>query len=130
MAELNLLTATIGDLERALAGGTRTSERIVTAYLGRIDAYNGYLHAIISTPPREAILKSARSLDLQRSQGKIRGPLHDIPIILKDNIATDPELGMETTAGTYALVGSRVTRSAALAKQVCFHETSGLSLSA
>ncbi|KAK5652964.1 hypothetical protein OQA88_9444 [Cercophora sp. LCS_1] len=90
MAELNFLTATIGDLEKSLADGSTTSEQIVTRYLNRIDAYNGYLHAIISTPsPRE-----------------------------KDNIATDPALGMETTAGTYALVGSRVKRSAVLAKQL------------
>ncbi|KAH6630994.1 putative glutamyl-tRNA amidotransferase subunit A [Chaetomium sp. MPI-SDFR-AT-0129] len=85
----------------------------------RIEAYNGYLHAIISKPSREGILEYARSLDLQRSQAHIHGPLHGIPIVLKDNIATDPDLGMETTSGTYSLVGSRMRRSAVLAKQVC-----------
>ncbi|KAI1248790.1 hypothetical protein MGN70_009992 [Eutypa lata] len=118
MANLDLLTATASDLEEALSRGRVTSEDLVSRYLDRIERYNGYLHAIIATPPRDAVLKIARSLDRERGSGAIRGPLHGIPIIIKDNIATDPELGMETTSGTYALVGSRVKHAAPLTEQL------------
>ncbi|KAI1368526.1 putative glutamyl-tRNA amidotransferase subunit A [Xylaria arbuscula] len=118
MNVLNLLTATASDLEAALRSGHLTSEELVFAYLRRIKEYNGYLKAIISTPPEDHVLSIARNLDLERSAGKIRGPLHGIPIVLKDNIATDPELGMETTAGTYALVGSRISSPAPLSTRL------------
>ncbi|KAI3336488.1 putative glutamyl-tRNA amidotransferase subunit A [Xylariaceae sp. AK1471] len=118
MAALDLLTATAGDLEAALSDGRLTSENLVSEYLSRIEKYNGYLRAVISTPPKRHVLKIARDLDLERAAGQVRGPLHGIPIILKDNIGTDPELGMETTAGTFALVGSRVAREAPLSRQL------------
>lgn len=83
MANLDLLTATASDLEEALSRGRVTSEDLVSRYLDRIERYNGYLHAIIATPPRDAVLKIARSLDRERGSGAIRGPLHGIPIIIK-----------------------------------------------
>ncbi|KAF5536939.1 amidase family [Fusarium phyllophilum] len=118
MPELDLLTATAVDIAKALEAGTVSSEALVQQYLNRIHKYNGYLHAIIATTPTEIILPMARSLDDERAQGRVRGPLHGVPIILKDNIATDPKLGMDTTSGTYALVGSKVGESAPLAKQL------------
>ena len=51
-------------------------------------------------------------LDEERSRGMVRGPLHGIPIIVKDNVATAVELGMNTTAGSFALLGSAVPRDA------------------
>lgn len=80
---LNLPTATIGDLEKALADGATTSEQTVSRYLDQIAAYNGYLHAVISTAPREHVLELARSLDQERARGIIRGPLHGVPVILE-----------------------------------------------
>jgi amidase len=53
-------------------------------------------------------LAQAADLDMQRSQGKKIGPLHGIPILVKDNIATRFEDGMNTTAGSYALLNSVV----------------------
>lgn len=52
----------------------------------------------------------AKALDVERSQGKVRGPLHGIPFVVKDNIATKDR--METTAGSWALLGSVVPRDA------------------
>ncbi|KAF5666583.1 glutamyl-tRNA(gln) amidotransferase subunit A [Fusarium circinatum] len=118
MPELDLLTAPAVDIAKALEAGTVSSEALVQQYLNRIHKYNGYLHAVIATTPTDIILPMARSLDNERAQGRIRGPLHGIPIILKDNIATDPKLGMDTTSGTYALVGSKVGEAAPLAKQL------------
>jgi amidase len=76
--------------------------------LERIDRHNGLLHAVIETNP--AALDIARRRDAERREGRERGPLHGIPVIVKDNIATAD--GMETTAGSRALVGSRVPADA------------------
>ncbi|KAH7031512.1 putative glutamyl-tRNA amidotransferase subunit A [Microdochium trichocladiopsis] len=118
MAPPDLLTATAHQLERALAEGKASSTQLVTAYLGRIAKYNPFLNAIISTAPTSSLLSIARHLDQERADGHVRGPLHGIPILLKDNIATRHALGMETTAGTFALVGSVVKQNAPLVTQV------------
>ena len=65
------------------------------------------LNSIIELAPQSALLDIAAGLDHER-KSKSRGPLHGIPILVKDSIATDPALGMETTAGSFALVGARV----------------------
>ena len=83
MSELDLLTATAADIVKALEARTVSSEALVHQYLNRIHKYNGYLHAIISTTPTDIILSMARSLDDERAQGRIRGPLHGVPIIIK-----------------------------------------------
>lgn len=83
MAKFNVLTATVSDLETALKNGSVTSVSVVSQYLDQIATYNGYLHAVISTPPKDLVLDLARSLDEERAQGNIRGPLHSIPIIVK-----------------------------------------------
>ncbi|KAI0423691.1 putative glutamyl-tRNA amidotransferase subunit A [Xylaria sp. FL1042] len=80
--------------------------------------YNGYLKAVLSTSSEESVLRIARGVDHEQFSGKTRGPLHGIPIILKDNIATNSELRMETTVGTYALVGSRVGIVAPLSRRL------------
>jgi len=67
---------------------------------------------VISTAPRASLLTRAAELDAERAAGKIRGPLHGIPILVKDNVATHPDLGMDTTAGSLALAGSRPKRNA------------------
>lgn len=81
--KFNVLTATAKDLGTLLNKGVVTSEEIVSTYLNQIEKYNGYLHAVISTPPRDKVLAYARNLDQERKSGQVRGPMHGIPILVK-----------------------------------------------
>ncbi|EEU40698.1 uncharacterized protein NECHADRAFT_76112 [Fusarium vanettenii 77-13-4] len=102
----DVLTTTADDLRKRLEAGTITSLEIVESYLSHIEAHNttgAKCRAIISTPPRFQLVAWAARLDEERQRGDVKGPLHGIPILLKDNIATDPSLGMPTTVGSYAL---------------------------
>ncbi|KAJ9102829.1 hypothetical protein QFC20_004936 [Naganishia adeliensis] len=100
---INIYTSTIRSLSSQLSLGNLTSLQIVTAYLRQIDVHNPKLKALIHVGPREGLMALAREMDDERKEGKCRGVLHGIPIVLKDNIETDPSLGMPTTAGSYAL---------------------------
>ncbi|KAF8531053.1 amidase signature domain-containing protein [Trichophaea hybrida] len=106
---INLLTTTAEELSYTLAAGDVSSVGVIRLYLDHIKKYDVHLNAMIQLAPKSSVLDIAASLDYERKMGKIRGPLHGIPVIVKDSIATDPALGMETTAGTYALSGSRVS---------------------
>jgi amidase len=101
VAGLDLQTVTIPQLQKALASGKTTSKELVQAYLARISAYDGHVNSI-RTLNRDA-LKIAGKLDAERKAGRVRGPLHGIPVLLKDNINTTD---MPTTAGSIALKGS------------------------
>ena len=93
---------TIAQMQAGMADGTLTSRRLVRAYLRRIrkfDERRTDLRSIIEVNA-EAI-HIARELDRERREGTVRGPLHGIPIVLKDNIDTDDS--MNTTAGSFAL---------------------------
>jgi amidase len=97
--------AGISDLQAAMARGETSSHALVQAYLARIVAvdHNGpRLHAIIELNPRAR--SEAAALDAERAAGHVRGPLHGIPVLLKDNIDAAP---MATTAGSLALAGFR-----------------------
>ncbi len=101
---LNLQTATISDIQQALADGRLSSRRLVRQYLQRIaffDTSGPALNSIRELHP--AALAQARRLDAERERGIVRGPLHGIPVLLKDNIGT---IDMPTTAGSIALEGS------------------------
>ncbi|KAL2014037.1 hypothetical protein VTN00DRAFT_1562 [Thermoascus crustaceus] len=100
--------ATIDQTQKALSSGLLSSVQLVGCYLNRIYQVDSYLSSIMQLNPD--MLKIAASLDWERSQGHIRGPLHGIPFIVKDNIASKDR--METTAGSYALLGSIVPRDA------------------
>jgi amidase len=102
--------ATVPELQRLMASGELTSRRLTSIYLGRIERLNPMLGAVIETNPHAR--RIAERLDEERRRGHLRGPLHGIPVLLKDNIATDD--AMETTAGSLALVGSTVPRDAKL----------------
>jgi amidase len=107
----------IASLQRALASGAVTSETLTTAYLHRIarfDQHGPQYRSVLALNPNA--LKDARALDSERKSGKLRGPLHGIPIIVKDNIETrDP---VATTAGSYALAGSFRPADAPLAARL------------
>lgn len=109
MAGLDLQTATIADLQRALTSGRVTSVQLVQAYLARIKAYDKPINSIRDLSP--TALAYARQLDAERRGGAVRGPLHGIPVLLKDNIGTADE---PTTAGSIALAGLRPYKDATL----------------
>jgi amidase len=101
-----ILEGTIADLSVAMASGRTTSVALVDAYLARIEAIDRHgpeLRAILELNPDARSI--AESLDRERKERGVRGPLHGIPIVIKDNIGTAD--GMETTAGSLALVGAR-----------------------
>jgi amidase len=104
-ADFELNELTIAELQERMSSGKLTSEEITQKYLDQIERLNTKgpeLRSVIEVNP-DAI-KIARQLDVERKSGKIRGPLHGIPILIKDNIDTGDQ--MQTTAGSLALVGS------------------------
>ena len=96
----SIIEATIPQIQAALRDGRVTSRALVTQYLARIGMYENKINAAISV--NSAALKYADQLDNERANGVNRGPLHGIPIAIKDNILTTD---MPTTAGTLALDG-------------------------
>src|SRR5260370_25721655 len=98
----NFIEATIPQLQALMSSGALTSVELTTDYLNRIATFNPLLHAVIETNPDA--LKIAKQLDTERQSGHLRGPLHGIPILVKDNLATADK--MQTTAGSFALVVS------------------------
>ncbi|KAG1872991.1 amidase signature domain-containing protein [Suillus subalutaceus] len=115
----DLYESGIADLQKGLELRHFTSVDLIKAYLARIDEVNlkgAALHAVIETNPNA--LSQAARLDAERESKGSRGPLHGIPLLLKDNIATLHEEGMNTTAGSYALLGSVVPRDAFVAAKL------------
>jgi amidase len=102
------LEATIPQLQSLMASGDLTSRDLTLAYLHRIAALNPLLGVVIETNPDA--LAIASQLDDERDAGHVRGPMHGIPVLVKDNIATDDL--MQTTAGSLALVNSTVPADA------------------
>ncbi len=105
---------TIRQLQAAMADGTFTSHRITALYLDRIAELDGRLGSVLEVNPDA--LAIAEALDAERRESGPRGPLHGIPILLKDNIATQDD--METTAGSLALVGARPKDDSFVAQQL------------
>jgi amidase len=108
---------TISQLATQMQAGRLTSAELTAAYLQRIaeiDRSGPALHAVIELNP-EALAQAA-ALDAERRAGKVRGPLHGIPVLIKDNIATTDR--MQTTAGSLALVGSHPAQEAPLVAQL------------
>lgn len=108
---------TIADLQQAMRSGRLTARSITQAYLDRIaalDRQGPTLRAVLETNPDA--LAIADQLDQERRQGKVRGPLHGIPVIVKDNIDTHDR--MQTTAGSLALEGNYAARDAFLVERL------------
>ncbi|HSL18456.1 MAG TPA: amidase [Methylomirabilota bacterium] len=102
--------ASVADLQELMADGTLTSEAIAVALIGRIERLDGALRSILAVNP-EAVAQ-ARTLDAERREGTVRGPLHGIPVLLKDNIeSADP---LPTTAGSLVLATNITGRDAGL----------------
>ncbi|CAI7644884.1 unnamed protein product [Penicillium glandicola] len=114
----NVLTTNAVDLQRLLEDNMTTSAQIVEEYLAQIDRYEPALNALISPAPREQVLEIAKSRDEERQKRQIRGPFHGIPIILKDSFVTASELGMSTTAGSYAFVGAKASKNGAITQRL------------
>ena len=109
----DVFEANIADMQAAMKSGRTTSHAIVQQYLTRIATYEDKLHAAITVNPKA--LEEADALDRERAQGRIRGPLHGIPIALKDNIHTT---NMPTTGGALAFDGMVPPYEATLTKNL------------
>ncbi len=106
-----VVEAGIPDLQAALASGRVTSRQLVMEYLARIGLYEDQVKAIITVNPKA--LEEAEARDRERASGRIRGPLHGIPIAIKDNIHTTD---MPTTGGAVAFEGYRPPYEATIVK--------------
>jgi amidase len=104
----------INQLQEAMRTGVMTSRAITEAYRARIAEMDKDLRSVIELNPDA--LAVADAMDAERKNGKVRGPLHGIPILIKDNVGTADK--METTAGSLALVGARPTRDAFLVERL------------
>ena len=85
-ARLDILTATVADLSQLLARRKVSSVDLVKGYLGQIDKHNHEgmrLKAVISIAPEQDVLRQAGALDRERAEGRVRGALHGIPVIIK-----------------------------------------------
>ncbi|KAK0655648.1 glutamyl-tRNA amidotransferase subunit A [Cercophora newfieldiana] len=109
-----LLDATIDDLAKGLRDGLFTSEDLMRTYMARILEVNADLKAVREINPRA--LFAARELDTARRQGILHGPLHGIPVLVKDNIWTHD--GTQTTAGSFAMYGARSPREATVVRKL------------
>src|SRR5438046_54811 len=108
-----VVEATIPEMRAAMEQGRATSREIVRQYLVRLATYEDRLHAAITVNPKA--LDVAAERDRERAQGRIRGPLHGIPIALKDNVHTTD---LRTTGGALAFEQLMVPYEATLTKNL------------
>ena len=108
---------TISELKQKMESGELTARQVAELYLGRIEAIdkNGpHVNSVIELNPDA--LQIAGALDAERKKGKVRGSLHGIPILIKDNIDTHDR--MQTTAGSLALEGNIASKDAFVVRQL------------
>ncbi|KAI5812127.1 amidase signature domain-containing protein [Pyronema omphalodes] len=98
----NPLTATVQELSPLIASGELTPSSVLNTYLHEISTYDGYLKSIIEKAPLQSVRKIAAQLDKQPPKSAV----HGMVMVVKDSLVTDPKLGMQTTAGSFALEGS------------------------
>src|SRR5213594_1689598 len=113
-AGFDFIEATIPQLQAAMASGALTSAGLTMGYINRIQSLNPTLHAVIELNSNAVAIATA--LDNERRSGNVRGPLHGIPLLVKDNIATKDN--MQTTAGSLAIYGSQVPADAPLIQKL------------
>jgi len=109
----DVVEATIPEMRRAMEEGRVSSRELIVQYLARIGMYEDKLHCIVTVNPN--VLKEAEDRDRERAQGRVRGPLHGIPVALKDNILTHD---IVTTGGALAFEGYLPPYDATLAKNL------------
>src|SRR5215813_4668650 len=102
------------ELQDAMASGQLTSRDLTHGYIGRIQSLNPLLNSVIELNPNAIAIAS--QLDNERRRGQVRGPLHGIPLLVKDNVATDDQ--MQTTAGSLAIYGNHVPGDAVIIQQL------------
>ncbi len=105
-SDVTLEEATVSGLQAAMVSGQTTARKITEGYLARITEIDKKLNSIIELNPDAMAI--ADQCDAERKAGKVRGPLHGIPILLKDNIDTADK--MHTTAGSRALFDAPTPR--------------------
>ena len=112
---IDLMDATISGLQTEMEEGHVTSEQLTQMYIDRIEAYDEelQLNSIIMINP--GALDDARQLDLERSEGNVRGPLHGIPIVVKANYEV---AGLPTSAGANVLANMIATEDAFVIKKL------------
>ena len=115
-AQFELTSASSADIQAAVAAGALTYEKLTQLYLARIAAYDQAgpkLNAIIAANPKA--LDEARARDAERKAGKIRGPLHGIPVLIKDNFDT---FDLPTTGGSIGFKGAIPAADAFMVKRL------------
>jgi amidase len=112
-APFSVVEATIPEMQKAMQEGRTSSRKMVEQYLQRIALYNDKFNAVITVNPKA--LEEADRLDQEHQAGKIRGPLHGIPIALKDNIHTTD---LRTTGGAIAFESLMPPYDATLTKNL------------
>ncbi len=108
---------TVAELQDMMSAGRMTSRRLVDLYTRRIadlDQRGPHLNHVLQVNPEARQI--ADQLDQERRAGRTRGPLHGVPILVKDNIATADQ--METTAGSLALVGAKPPKDSTIARKL------------
>jgi amidase len=106
--------ATLADLQSAMASGDLTSRSLTETYLARIETVDATLRSILETNPDA--LEIADAMDAERRSGSVRGSIHGIPVLVKDNIDTADR--MKTTAGSFALGDVKPARDAFVVGQL------------
>jgi amidase len=110
----DFIEKSIPELQDAMASGQLTSRELTQGYIRRMQSLNPLLHSVIEVNPNAIAI--ATQLDNERRRGQVRGPLHGIPLLVKDNIATDDQ--MQTTAGSLAIYGNHVPGDAVIIQQL------------
>ncbi|KAK3112758.1 hypothetical protein LTR53_010618 [Teratosphaeriaceae sp. CCFEE 6253] len=105
---------TIDQLQSYMANGSLSSVQLLDCYLHRVHQTDEYINSVLELNPDA--LSIAIGLDVERECGQVRSPLHGIPFLVKDNIASKDK--MQTTAGSWALQGSVVPRDAHVVKRL------------
>ncbi|KAJ2996750.1 hypothetical protein NUW58_g878 [Xylaria curta] len=118
LSYFNPLVTTTADLRRMLDSQQITSVQIVEQYLEQIDRYEPVLNALASIAPRDSLRRIAESLDDERRDGRVRSPLHGIPIVLKDAFITASDLGMPTCAGAAVFAGAKASKNGAIVQRL------------
>ncbi len=116
-ANVDIIEVTITDLQAGMTAGDYTARDLVESYLQRIreiDQQGPTLRSVIEVNPEALAIADQR--DEERKQGKVRGPLHGIPVMVKDNIDTADQ--MQTTAGSLSLEGTAPAQDAFLVEQM------------